>query len=62
MDKIPYYSTDMNLELGVFVMPNHFHGIIEYRRDAMHCVSTDNSNNTDSDYQNSNTLPVPISI
>jgi putative transposase len=43
---------DMNLELGEFVvMPNHIHGIImiganEYnaqRRDAMHCVSTENT-------------------
>jgi len=42
---------DMNLELGDFiVMPNHFHAIIgigenDYntqRRDAMHCVSTNN--------------------
>ena len=51
---------DMNLELGEFiVMPNHFHGIIligknKYndetthrgcRRDAMHCVSTNKSEN-----------------
>jgi putative transposase len=54
--KTPGIRPDMNLELGEFVvMPNHFHGIViiggnEYntqrggdgneRRDAMHCVST----------------------
>lgn len=56
--------SDMNLELANFVvMPNHFHGILiigknefnldskldlQRRRDAMHCVSINNTNNTDS--------------
>ncbi|MGC8865770.1 MAG: transposase [Bacteroidales bacterium] len=47
---------DMNITMGEFVvMPNHFHAIIgigenEYntptRRDAMHCVSTDETDET----------------
>ncbi len=58
---------DMNLELGEFVvMPNHMHGIIligknEYnsgddgdnRRDAMHCVST---NDADAAYESKKTV------
>ncbi|MEO9022013.1 MAG: hypothetical protein ABI237_15190 [Ginsengibacter sp.] len=49
--KSPDIRTDMNLELGEFVvMPNHFHGIMiigenefnrdDYGRDAMYHVST----------------------
>ena len=52
----PKIRLDMNLLLDEFViMPNHFHAILiigenEYnktmqRRDAMHCVSTDNATN-----------------
>jgi len=59
--KTPEIRSDMNLELGEFVvMPNHFHGILiigenQYNkksnspcRDAMHGVST----NTNRDYKN----------
>jgi len=63
--KTPELRHDMNLELGEFVvMPNHIHGIIiiganEYntqretqRRDAMHGVSTTETNNGNSEYKN----------
>jgi len=52
--------SDMNLELGEFVvMPNHIHGIIMFganefntkRRDTMHCVST-NANANANGYKN----------
>ena len=55
--------SDMNLELGEFVvMPNHIHGIImiganEYNtkrsgRDTMHCVSTATATATATEYKN----------
>lgn len=57
---------DMNLWMGEYVvMPNHFHAIIgigdnEYnmrdtpRRDAMHCVSSNDTNNTTENQKSKN--------
>lgn len=66
--KTPGIRPDMNLRLGEFVvMPNHFHAIItigenefntqrgDDRRDAMHCVSADQTDQTDQTNQTNQT-------